>query len=200
MLIGLAGPGANFVLAFVLMVFYFGWINEVPSVQVKTTTIGVGHSRLGRRAGRTSNLATSSRALTPPTIPIGKRSTNSVKLNAGQPVPVTVDRGGKPSQSHSARACRGQERRLRPERCGHAAAVSARPHRRPGSDAGNSRRQAGLRAGDAIQSVDGHPFHTVDTLLAYMQAGQGKPISLVVLRNGATLHDGGSSRQARCTG
>jgi hypothetical protein len=32
-------PFANFVLAFVLMVFYFGFINEVPSVEVKTTTV-----------------------------------------------------------------------------------------------------------------------------------------------------------------
>ena len=38
-LIGLAGPSANFILAFVLMIFYYGWINEVPSVQVKTTTV-----------------------------------------------------------------------------------------------------------------------------------------------------------------
>ena len=51
---------------------------------------------------------------------------------------------------------------------------------------GTPAEQAGLRAGDAIQSVDGHAFHTVDTLLAYMQAGQGKPITLTVLRNGAT--------------
>jgi regulator of sigma E protease len=47
--------------------------------------------------------------------------------------------------------------------------------------------QAGLQPGDAIQSVDGHPFHTVQALLAYMQSGQGKPISLTVIRNGATL-------------
>ena len=39
MLIGLAGPMANFILAFVLMVFYFGLINEVPKYEVKTTTI-----------------------------------------------------------------------------------------------------------------------------------------------------------------
>jgi regulator of sigma E protease len=32
MLIGVAGPFANFVLAFVLMLFYFNFINEVPSV------------------------------------------------------------------------------------------------------------------------------------------------------------------------
>ena len=53
---------------------------------------------------------------------------------------------------------------------------------------GTPAEQAGLRAGDAIESVDGHAFHTVSTLLAYMQYGQGKPVSLVVLRNGATLH------------
>ena len=39
MLIGLAGPVANFILAFVLMVFYFGWINEVAKREVKTTTV-----------------------------------------------------------------------------------------------------------------------------------------------------------------
>ena len=39
MLIGVAGPVANFILAFVLMAFYFGWINEVPAHDVKTTTI-----------------------------------------------------------------------------------------------------------------------------------------------------------------
>lgn len=39
MLIGLAGPCANFVLTLALMLFYFGFINEVPSVTVKTTTV-----------------------------------------------------------------------------------------------------------------------------------------------------------------
>jgi len=39
MLIGVAGPVANFILAFVAMTFYFGWINEVPAHDVKTTTI-----------------------------------------------------------------------------------------------------------------------------------------------------------------
>jgi S1-C subfamily serine protease len=63
---------------------------------------------------------------------------------------------------------------------------------------GTPAEQAGLRAGDAIQSVDGHAFHTVTTLLAYMQAGQGKPLTLVVLRNGAAAAaHRGASRQAR---
>ena len=53
--------------------------------------------------------------------------------------------------------------------------------------AGTPAEQAGLRPGDGIQSVDGHPFHTVTSLRAYMQDGKGKPISLVVVRNGAAL-------------
>src|SRR3974390_3849145 len=38
MLIGLAGPVANFILAFVLMVFYYNWINEVPKYVVSQTS------------------------------------------------------------------------------------------------------------------------------------------------------------------
>ena len=39
MLIGLAGPCFNFLLVIVLMLFYYAFINEVPSVTVKTTTV-----------------------------------------------------------------------------------------------------------------------------------------------------------------
>jgi regulator of sigma E protease len=35
--------------------------------------------------------------------------------------------------------------------------------------------------------VDGYAFHTVTSLLAYMQAGKGKALSLVVVRNGQLL-------------
>ncbi len=34
--------------------------------------------------------------------------------------------------------------------------------------------KAGLHAGDQIESVDGHQFHTVSTLLAYMQIRAGQ--------------------------
>src|ERR1700723_3947493 len=36
MLIGVAGPVSNFLLAFVLMIIYFGWINEVPDIKSAT--------------------------------------------------------------------------------------------------------------------------------------------------------------------
>ena len=51
MLIGLAGPVANFLLALVLMVFYFAFINEVP-LSREDDYRGVGHARVGRGRGR----------------------------------------------------------------------------------------------------------------------------------------------------
>jgi regulator of sigma E protease len=47
--------------------------------------------------------------------------------------------------------------------------------------------KAGLKAGDQIVSIDGHQFHYVGTLLAYMKAYPGKPLKLDVLRNGQHL-------------
>jgi regulator of sigma E protease len=47
--------------------------------------------------------------------------------------------------------------------------------------------RAGLRKGDKILSVDGHPFHSVLPLVDYMQTGKGKPVTLTIERDGATL-------------
>ncbi len=38
-MIGVAGPMANLVLVMVLMMFYYSFINEVPSATVNTTTV-----------------------------------------------------------------------------------------------------------------------------------------------------------------
>ena len=101
MLIGVAGPVANFILAFVLMVFYFGWINEVPAVEVKpSSSSGSPKARpRPRPAFEPGDIIRQLRHRR--TIPTGKRSDDSiVQLNANQTVPVTVERGGK---THSTR-------------------------------------------------------------------------------------------------
>ncbi len=183
-LIGLAGPFANFVLAFVLMVFYFGWINEVPAIQVKTTTVewvtpgsaaaqaGLEPGDMVRRFDAVSN-------------PSWEDVYAHLKLNADQTVPVTVERGGRSVQLNfhvpataKADAFDLSDAGILPQ---YATGPIGVQEVQPGTPA----EEAGLRAGDAIQSVDGHPFHTVTSLLAYMQAEGGKPLSLAVVRNGA---------------
>ncbi len=69
MLIGVAGPVANFILAFALMVFYYGWVNEVPAVEVKTTTVEwvIPARRPRRQASSPATLSAASPATTIPT-------------------------------------------------------------------------------------------------------------------------------------
>lgn len=182
MLIGVAGPAANFVLAFVLMIIYFGFINEVPAFEVKTTTVewvvpGSPAARAGIEPGdvvrRFDNVDN----------PTWEQVANRMTLDPNQTVPVAVDRYGQtvPLALTVPAELKGDD------------VAGMLPQFMPGPIGvqevmpDNPAAKAGLRAGDAILTVDGHPFHTVSTLLAYMQAGQGKPISLVVLRNGVPL-------------
>jgi regulator of sigma E protease len=186
MLIGVAGPVANFILAFVLMLFYYGWINEVPKHEVKTTTVEwvVPDSPAAQAGFQPGDLV---RHFETVDNPDWDQVNQRAALNQNQTVPVTVDRGGQTVELslHIPGAAKGQEFDVSdvgtiPEFVRGPIGVQQVQQGWPAA-------QAGLRAGDAIQSVDGHAFHTVQALLAYMQSGEGKPISLVVVRNGAVL-------------
>jgi regulator of sigma E protease len=187
MIIGVAGPVFNFILAFALMLFYFAFINEVPSVQVKATTIewvapGSAAAQAGLQSGdiirRFDNVDN----------PDWDQVFAHSELNASQAVPLTVDRNGQ-SLSLTLQvpaSARGEDFDLSDE--GLLPQFLSGPIQVQEVEPDTPAEQAGLRAGDAIEDVDGHTFHTVTTLLAYMQNGQGKPLSLTVLRNGQTLN------------
>ena len=186
-LIGVAGPVANLILAFVLMLAYYAWINEVPSVQVKATTVewvtpGSAADQAGLQSGdvirRFDNVDN----------PDWDQVFAHSELNASQAVPVTVDRNGAPLSVtlQVPASARGEDFDLSDE--GLLPQFLPGPIRVDEVEPDMPAEQAGLHAGDAIEEVDGHPFHTVTTLLAYMQTGQGKPLTLTVLRNGQTMH------------
>ena len=186
MLIGLAGPVANFILAFVLMWFYFGWINEKPRREVTTTTVEwVTPDSPAAQAGfQPGDLITHFESVDDPS---WDKVNQRAALNQNETVPVTVNRGGQSVNFsfHVPNALKGQEfditdAGLTPEFVRGPIGVQQ-------VQAGWPAAQAGLRSGDAIQTVDGHAFHTVQSLLAYMQSGEGKPVSLIVVRNGETL-------------
>ena len=52
-------------------------------------------------------------------------------------------------------------------------------------DATSPAAKAGLQSGDAIVSVDGHAFHGTEATGVYLKDGNGKPVTLRVLRNGS---------------
>lgn len=182
MLIGVAGPLANFILAFAAMTIYFGWINEVPAHDVKTTTIewvvpGSSAAQAGFAPGDViSRFGTQDN-------PTWEQVFSHIALDPNQMVPVAVERAGKTVQLSMLVPGELNDDNL----AGILPQYMSGPIGIQAVSPGTPADQAGLRGGDSILSVDGHPFHTVSSLLAYMQAGQGKPLSLMVLRNGTTL-------------
>ena len=186
MLIGFAGPFANFVLAFVLMVCYFGWLNEVPTNEVKSTTVewvtpGSAAAQAGFEPGDII------RHFDTVNNPDWEDIYDRDKLNPDQTVPVTVARGGTTLQLSLHVPASAKSNNFDPGDEGLLPQLLLDPIGIHEVQPGTPADQAGLRAGDTIQSVDGHPFHTVTTLLAYMKAGEGKPLTLVILRNGIAL-------------
>ena len=111
----------------------------------------------------------------------------ATQLNANQTVPMTVERAGKtvhlslpvPASAKSDTFDLSDEGISPQFLPGPISVTKVQP--------GTPAEQSGLRAGDQIESVDGHSFHFVNTLLAYMQWEKGKPMTLDVLRNGATV-------------
>jgi regulator of sigma E protease len=185
-LIGAAGPAANFVLAFVLMVGYYGWINEVPTVEIKTATVEwVTPGSAAAQAGiETGDIL---RSVAGVDNPDWEHIYYRFKMNANQTVPVTVERASQTVQLNLHVPAAAKDDDFIPSDAGIQPQEQTGPIGIKELQPGMPAEQAGLRAGDAIQSVDGHPFHTVTSLLAYMKTGQGKPLSLVILRNGTTL-------------
>ena len=185
-LIGAAGPVANFVLAFVLMVGYFGWINEVPAVEIKTATVewvtpGSAAALAGIEPGDIL------RSIAGVDNPDWEHIYYRFKLNANQTVPVTVERASQTVQLSLHVPASAKDDDFVPSDAGILPQEESGPLGINEVQQGTPAEQAGLRSGDAIQSVDGHPFHTVTSLLAYMKAGQGKPLSLVILRDGVKV-------------
>ena len=186
-LIGLAGPTVNLLLCLVLMFIYYAFINEVPAFTVKSTTVEwVTPDSPAAVAGiQTGDIVRSFGGVNNPTWE--PQVYEQIKLSPGQYVPVTVERGG---QTLTLSLLVPMAAKAEDFDIGD---TGMQPQYLPGPIQvaqvmpGTPAEQAGLRGGDQIEAVDGQAFHSTNTLLAYMQWEQGKPMTLTLLRNGATV-------------
>ncbi|MGD1074109.1 MAG: RIP metalloprotease RseP, partial [Bryobacteraceae bacterium] len=186
MLIGAAGPVANFILAFVLMALYFAAINEKLLHEVKETSVewvvaGSTSAQAGFQPGDVIESFAGERN------PDWERVLEKANLNLGQTVPVTVERHGRLVNLSLPLPAVAKGHDFDPTDLGLLPQFVRGPIGVHDVKAGTPAAGAGLRAGDAIQLVDGHEFHTVESLLAYMQSGQGAPMQLTILRDGTTF-------------
>ena len=165
---------ANFLLALVLMLFYYGFINEVPSATVNTTTVewvtpGSAAAEAGFRR------ATSITSFDNVNNPDWEAVYEHIQLK--RRTRWCRDSGARRAQTlqlslHVPASAKNDDFEI--SDTGISPQYPAGPIAVAQVQPGTPAEQAGLRAGDAIEAVDGQAFHSVNTLLAYMQMGTGQ--------------------------
>jgi regulator of sigma E protease len=184
MLIGVAGPVFNFMLAFGLMLLYFSFINEVPDIRttkIEWVTPGSAADQAGLKPGDVvaafGNTAN----------PDYQKFHDLVGESANKTVPVTVSRDGATAQTFIHLPGDIDAMRDDLSKAGLFVQYTQSPIQIDQVSPNSPAQSAGLQAGDKIVAVDGHAFHTVFPLVDYMQTGKGKPVTLTIDRKGVTL-------------
>jgi regulator of sigma E protease len=166
------------------MIFYFGWINEVPNIKVATlewVTPGSAAADAGLQPGDTFlQLGNASHPDFETVVDLTRSSSN-------QTLPVAVNRNGQTVQTLLHVPDKTSKNGFELDQTGIFLQYTRGPIGVDQTVANAPAERAGLKAGDSIVAIDGHPFHSVDPLLDYLQQGQGKPVTLTVKRNGAIV-------------
>ncbi len=187
-LIALAGPVANFILAFALMTGVSMLHNEVQeylSSPAHTDYITQKSlvTRTGIQAGDT--IVHYDTVENPTWEQVGVRSL----LNLNQKIPFSYLHDGKRTDTSFTVENKGDPESFSLDKLGFIPSMQTTPVQVK-SLAGEENlpaARAGMQPGDQIESIDGLHLHSVAALLAYLQDTAGKPVSLVVLRNGASI-------------
>jgi regulator of sigma E protease len=184
MLIGVAGPASNFILAFGLMLIYFAGINEVPNIKTATlewVSPGSPAADAGLQPGDSFLQVGTTRN------PDFEAVLDLTRNSEDKVLPVVVERNGQSIQTSLRIPSKTSKSGFELSQTGLYLQYVNGPIGVDQTVPNSPANRAGLRGGDSIVAVDGHPFHTVDPLLDYLQQGQGKPVTLTVQRNDVTL-------------
>ena len=182
-IIGLAGPCGNFVLALVLMTGFYMLHNEVPVFYDQPVTLDW---ILPGSAAATAGFEPQDHVVrydnqdNPTWEQMNVRSI----LNLNHTVPVIVERNGQRVnlQLPLADNSKGQEFSL--GKIGLLPAIQTTPVRVAVVTPGSPAAKAGIQQGDVFQSIDGHTFHGTESIISYLQSRKGAPVDLAVNRGG----------------
>jgi len=184
MLIALAGPIANFILAFGLMTSVFMLHNEVneylsgPAITDYISPAS-GIAKTGIHAGDTIVDFDDVQN------PDWEDVVNHAALNLNRSVPFSfVHEGQRVNTTYLISTTATSPDQFDPTALGFVPKMQTTPVKILALTAGLPAEHAGLQPGDQIVSIDSIPLHSVPTLLAYMQDQKGKPAHLDVLRDG----------------
>ena len=181
-LVALAGPVANFILALGLMTGVFMLHNEVQKfldgpaltdyIQTKTPAANTGiHS---------GDLIVHFDTVENPT---WEDVFNRSMLNLNQTVPFSFVHDGQRTDTKLFVESKGGPDDFSLEQIGLVAKMQDTPVQVSSLEPSMPAAHAGLKPEDKILSIDGLQLHSVSALLAYLQDQAGKPASLVIQRN-----------------
>jgi regulator of sigma E protease len=188
MLIALAGPFANFVLALVLMTGAYMVHHEVeeylsgPAVTdyiAQGTPVAHTGIHSGDTIVRFDNIEN----------PTWEDVGNHCTLNLNQTVPFSFTHDGKRVDTTLFIATKEKPEDFSPESLialGFVPREQPKPVKVSSLMPDTPAEHAGLQPGDQIERIDSLELHSVPTLLAYMQDQKGAPAVIVILRNGQT--------------
>ncbi len=185
MLIGVAGPVSNFILAFVLMLIYFNFIHEVPDIRttkIEWVTPGSAADQAGLKPGDVVTKIDSR------SNPDYQTFYDVAAENKGRAIPLAVNRDGGAFQSSLQLPANVDPQHYDLDKAGLFIQDAQSPIAIEQVSPDSPVQRAGLQKGDKILAIDGHSFHSVLPLVDYMQhVDKGKPVTLSIERNGATL-------------
>jgi regulator of sigma E protease len=184
MLIALAGPVANFALAFALMIgvcMTHYEVNEYQAGPAVTDYISAG-SPVAATGIQTGDTIVAFDGIENPN---WDDVFNEAALNLNRTVPMSyVHDGKRVNATLSVTTSATSPDQFDPFTLGFVPKMQMTPVQVSALVAGAPAEKAGLKPGDQIVTIDQLPVHSVNSLLAYMQDQKGKPAMLDVLRNG----------------
>src|SRR5277367_316979 len=185
-LIGLAGPVSNFLLALLLMTGFYMMHNEVEAFRSQPANIDFvsDHTAAAAAGLKAGDLITRFDNVNNPT---WEQLSLRAALNAGQTIPVDVQRDGQTITTQLSVPNPHGSEEFDFDTIGFVPRMQQDPIRVRQIEPGMPAAKAGLKAGDQILSVDGLALHSVDAMLAFLQQGKGQPIHLTALRDGNTF-------------
>jgi regulator of sigma E protease len=185
-LIGLAGPVSNFLLALLLMTGFYMMHNEVEAFRSQLAHIDFvsDHTAAATAGLQAGDLITRFDNVNNPT---WEQLSLRAALNAGQTVPVDLQRDGQTITTQLAVPNPHGTEEFDFDTIGFVPRMQQDPIRVRQIEAGMPAAKAGLKAGDQILSVNGLELHSVDAMLAFLQQDGGRPIQLTALRDGKTF-------------
>jgi len=187
MLIALAGPVSNFLLAFVLMACAYMLHNEVDEFRSGSAIIdyisqGSPVARTGIQSGDT--IVRFDNVNNPTWDDVFQHSA----LNLNQTIPFAyLHDGQRVDTTFTISTTATTPDDFSPDTLGFVPKMQLTPVKVAALLPDSPADRAGLRPGDQIAAIDALQVHSVPTLLAYMQDKKGQPAILSVLRDGQAL-------------